>query len=130
MKVAIPTWEGKISPVFDVARYLLVVNIKEGAEISRHKEALPEMEVTRRAKHITGLGVDSLICGAISRPLEMLLLSSGVKVISQICGPVEEVLKEFLSGQMTFKAFQMPGCCGQGRRFRGRRQPGRPEFKR
>jgi len=130
MKVAIPTWEGKISPVFDVARNLLVVNIKGGAGVSRHKEAIPEMELAQRVKRIAGLGVDVLICGAISRPLEMMLISSGVRVIRHICGPVEEVLKELLSGQMTFKAFQMPGCCGQRRRFRGRRRPGRPEFKR
>jgi predicted Fe-Mo cluster-binding NifX family protein len=58
-----------------------------------------------------------LICGAISRPLEAMLLSAGVEVIPQTCGPVEEVLKAFMSGKLTEKAFLMPGCCGRRRRF-------------
>ena len=124
MTVAIPTWGGKISPVFDVARHLLVVNIKGGAEISRHKEAIHEMELPRRSEHITRLGVDVLICGAISWPLERILVSAGVQVIPQTCGPVEDVLLAFESGQLTERAFLMPGCWRRHWRRRGQRRRG------
>lgn len=119
MKLAIPTWEGKISPVFDVARHLLVVNIKSGVEVARKIEAIPEMEIAFRARRIAGLGVDVLICGAISWPLERMLVSEGMQVIPQTCGPVEDVLLAFLSGQLTGQAFLMPGCCGRYRKRRG-----------
>jgi predicted Fe-Mo cluster-binding NifX family protein len=124
MKIAIPTWDGNISPVFDVARHLLVVNIKGGFEISRQNEAIPEMEVAHRARHIAGLGVDVLICGAISWPLERMLVSEGMRLIPQTCGSVEDVLRAFLSGQLTGQAFLMPGCCGrhQRRRSQGHRR--------
>ncbi|MBN1546346.1 MAG: NifB/NifX family molybdenum-iron cluster-binding protein [Syntrophaceae bacterium] len=119
MKLAIPTWDGKISPVFDVARNLLVVNIKGSFEVARQIEAIPEMEVAHRARRIARFGVDVLICGAISRPLERMLVSEGIQVIPQTCGPVEDVLLAFLSGQLTGQAFLMPGCCGRHRKRRG-----------
>lgn len=119
MKVAIPTWSGGISPVFDVSRYLLVVDIERGEEISRHEEEIRETELARRAQHIIGLGVNVLICGAISWPLERMLVSEGVQVIPQTCGPVKDVLLAFVSGQLKGQAFLMPGCCGRHRRRRG-----------
>ncbi|RLB13653.1 MAG: dinitrogenase iron-molybdenum cofactor biosynthesis protein [Deltaproteobacteria bacterium] len=119
MKVAIPTWNGKVSPVFDVATHLLVVDIKGGEEISRSELFINEAEVHFRVKQIASLGVDVIICGAISWWLEELLVSNGIQVISQICGDVEKVLEAFKSRQLMEHKFLMPGCCARRRRFRG-----------
>jgi predicted Fe-Mo cluster-binding NifX family protein len=127
MKVAIPTWCGAISPVFDVARHLLVVDIEDGAEIDRNEMAFEDKDLASRTRRVAGLGVNVLICGAISWPLEAMLASAGVRVIPQTCGPAEEVLRAFISGQLTDTAFLMPGCCGRRRRVRGRRRRGRNE---
>ena len=124
MKVGIPAWNGWISPVFDVARDLLVVEAQDGAEVSRSKVGIEETAVVVRAKRVADLGINVLICGAISRPLEQMLVSSGLRVIPHTCGPVEEVLQAFLSERLTEQAFLMPGCCGRRRRFRGRRRGG------
>lgn len=120
MRLAITTWNGRISPVFDVAKRLLLVDMDRGAELSRHEVPLEDAEVATRASHVLSLGVDMLICGAISRPLEQILASAGVNVVARTCGLVEEVLRAFTSGQLTEQAFLMPGCCRR-RRFRGRR---------
>ena len=120
MKVAIPISSGGISPVFDVSRHLLVVEIEGGKEVSRHEEEIRETELTHRVQQLTGLGVNMLICGAISWPLERMLVSAGVQVVSKTCGPVEEVLQAFASGKLTEKAFLMPGCWGRRRRSRGK----------
>ena len=126
MKVAIPTSAGRISPVFDVARHLLVVDVEGGGETSRHEEPILETHLVRRAARVAGIGVRVLICGAITTPLEAMLRSAGVQVISHTCGPTEEVLRAFITGQWTQQAFLMPGCRGQGRRPRGRRRRGGP----
>ena len=121
MKVAIPTWTGRVSPVFDVAKRLLVVELKEGdAEVNREEIAIEETQLMARAKRVAQLGVDVLICGAISMPLEAMLASAGVRVIPQTCGTVEDIVRAFASGQLTEETFLMPGCCGRRRRFRGR----------
>lgn len=124
MKVAIPTWDGRISPVFDVARRLLVVDIESDTEVGREDTAVEEANPGLRARRVAQLGVNVLICGAISTPLEDMLVSAGVRVISHVCGPVEEVLHAFVSGRLTDQAFLMPGCCGRRQRGRGRYRGG------
>jgi len=124
MKVGIPTWSGRISPVFDVARHLLVVDVKDGEEVGRFDAAIEETQPAPRARCVAQLGVKVLICGAVSVPLEAMLVAAGVQVILHVCGPVEEVLQAFVSGRLTDQTFVMPGCCGRRRRLRGQRHSG------
>jgi predicted Fe-Mo cluster-binding NifX family protein len=126
MRTAISIADGRVSPVFDVARRLLLVDIDSGREVRRTEEVLEEPELAARARRVADLGAQVLICGAISRPLEAKLLSAGVEVIPQTCGPVEDVLGAFASGRLTEQAFVIPGCCGHRRRFRGGPCHGRP----
>ncbi|MGQ9650078.1 MAG: NifB/NifX family molybdenum-iron cluster-binding protein [Phycisphaerae bacterium] len=120
MKIAIPQWQDRVSPVFDVAGNLLVVDVANGLEEARLKVDLTATDPLRRAQQVAGLAPDVLICGAISWPLEMALTSAGVRVISQICGGIDEVLEAFANGNLADERFIMPGCCRR-RRMRGRR---------
>jgi predicted Fe-Mo cluster-binding NifX family protein len=62
------------------------------------------------------LDVDILICGAVSYTFLQMLQSSGLEVIQQISGQVEEVLKAYLKGNIYNTKFLMPGC----KRYRSR----------
>lgn len=126
MKVALPVWQGRVSPVFDVARTLVLVDVADGVEMARRSVELSAENPQARAGEVSGLGVDVLICGAISRPLEMALQGAGVRVIPQTCGDAEEVLSAFADGGFGEDVFLMPGCCGRRRRMQGRggRGPG------
>lgn len=126
--MGIPTWNGRVSPVFDVAKRLLVADLDSGAEANREEVKIEEEQPTLRAKRMVELGVTVLVCGAISRPLEAMLAAAGVRVMPQICGPVEEVLQAFTAGRLEDASFRMPGCCGRRLRFRGRRRGGRSRF--
>ena len=121
MLVAIPVWQGRVSPVFDVAERLLLVEIDGSGEQSRREQALSDEQPDVRARRVVDLGVRALICGAISRPLESLLAAQGVRVIARVCGNVDEILEAFRAGVLEDDRFAMPGCCGQRRR-RGRRR--------
>ena len=125
MKIAIPHWRGRVSPVFDVAGNLLVVEIRDGVEHSREDVPLDAEDPQLRAARLAQTGADLLICGAISWPLEMALSAAGIDVIPQTCGDVEQVLAAFAQGQLQQDAFLMPGCCGRRRQFRARRRRGR-----
>jgi len=125
MKVAIPHWQGRVSPVFDVAGNMLVVDIDDGVEHARRDVVLDVEDLQGRAARLTESGVNVLVCGAISRPLEMAVSAAGIEVIPQTCGDVERVLAAFINGRLNQGAFLMPGCCGRRRRFRaGRRRSG------
>jgi predicted Fe-Mo cluster-binding NifX family protein len=121
MKVAIPVWQGSVSPVFDVARTLLLVDIREGAVHLRRLEPMEETGVLARSSFLRALSADALLCGAISRPLEQMLLSAGIEVIPNICGDVDEVLSAYLNGRLQNQTFLMPGCGGGRRRWWGGR---------
>ncbi len=125
MKIAIPTWSGRVSPVLDVAKHFLLVEAQHSVELGRRDVPVEEAELFTRAKRIAELHPDVLICGAISRGFETMLGSAGIRMIPNTCGPTEDVLRAFLSGQLTEQAFLMPGCCGRRRRFRGGRGGGR-----
>jgi predicted Fe-Mo cluster-binding NifX family protein len=120
MRIAIPICDGRISPVFDVARRLIVVDVENRGEISRIEHTLENTEITARARRVADLGVDVLICGAISLSLEKMLRGADVEVVGRTCGEAEQVLRAFVDGKMTEQSFLMPGCAHR-RRLRTRR---------
>jgi predicted Fe-Mo cluster-binding NifX family protein len=117
MKLAIPHWQGRISPVFDVAALVLIVEIDGAHELNRRDVAFDVEEPRARAAQLAATGADVLICGAISGPLETALSAVGVEVIPHVCGNVESVRAAFVEGRLNQEAFLMPGCCGRRRRF-------------
>jgi len=127
MKVAVPHWQDRISPVFDVAGHVLLVDMEGNREIGRQEETLPGNDPWSRAAALSQMRAEVLICGAVSWPLEAAIRSAGIRVITNICGPVETVLEAFRKGQLLENLFLMPGCCGRRRRrYGGRAGRGRP----
>ena len=126
MKVIIPSWQGRVSPVLDVAGRLVVVTLEQGQETTREDVSLGATTSPARARQIAQLGAQTVICGAISRPLELALYAAGVEVIPHVCGQVEDVLSAFANERLNEDAYLMPGCRGGRRRGRmGRRRRGR-----
>ena len=123
MRIAAPIHEGRISPVLDAARRFLVIEVQDARETNRSEVRLEATEFLARARWIAQLDWHVIVCGAVSRPLETLLVASGVNVIPNTCGPVDEVLNAYLSGKLDSSAFLMPGCAcrgrGRRRRYRG-----------
>ncbi len=113
MKVAFPVWNHRISPVFDTAQRLMVVTVEDGDEINRREWVLKENDFWDRVKQLQELGVEILLCGAISQSLENAIQTQGIQVISQVCGFADEILQAFLTDQIFHPQYQMPGCCGK-----------------
>ena len=116
MRIAIPHWQGRVSPVFDVADDLLLVDIERAAESYREQRTLVSVDPFHRAAEVAGFGTDVLICGAISLVLETALNTAGVRVFGFICGSVEEIVGAWLTGGLGNPRFYMPGRCTKRRR--------------
>jgi predicted Fe-Mo cluster-binding NifX family protein len=110
MKIAIPVWEDRISPLFDVARQLLVVEVEDGNKSMRNKVLLENGWPSNRVSQMADLGIEVLICGGISRLLIDRLHTSGIAVISQIKGEPDQVLEGYLRGDIDSPRFAMPGA--------------------
>jgi len=109
MRLAVPVWGNRISPVLDSATRLLILEVKEGGEWSRSEIDLDENDPSRRCRRIRNLGVDALICGAVTRHLSNMLRGSGIFLVLGVSGQCEEVLHACLEGKLNRSEFLMPG---------------------
>jgi len=109
MTVAMPVWAGGISPVFDAARHLMVVEVEHGKEAHREEVLLPEQSVLHRASRMVDLGVDVLICGGISRGQSELLRAYKVKVLPWVAGKPDQILVDYLAGELSDRQHTMVG---------------------
>jgi predicted Fe-Mo cluster-binding NifX family protein len=115
MRVAIPLWQGRVSPVFDEASRILLVDVFDKQEQHRQEESLMARNAFERAQLLPKLGVDLLICGMISQTQLTALVSAGIRIIPHICGCMEEVIAALLDGRIENGALLMPGCGGRKR---------------
>jgi len=119
MKAALTVWEGRVSPVFDVSREALVLTIEKGDVGARSHESIATPTAANKIDRLVEMGVQTVICGAISEPLQHELTVRGVKVIGFVAGEIDEVVKSFLAGTLPTPLLSMPGCCRKQNRFRG-----------
>ncbi len=119
MKTAFTSWNNRIAPVFDVARQVFLVEIDADQIIGEIEETIPSDDLVAKAQYLAGLGVNTLVCGAISRPMQC-CNSYGIRVIPFVAGDLREVIQACLEGRIHDEIFAMPGCCPQARRRGGR----------
>ena len=123
MLIAVPNCQGRVSPVFDVAARLVVVRLKGEAELERRDVVLFEKQPDGIVRSLGELGIEVLICGAISHGLQIALEQVGIRVLPQICGGLDSVIAAYRRGTLGQPEFAMPGCCG--RRWEAERRDGR-----
>ena len=98
MRLAIPIWSERISPVFDSAANLLVADYEDGRETDRQVVALDDLAPALRAARLRDLGVEVLLCGAVSGALAQMIQAQGVRVIPWLEGSVDEAVSGFIEG--------------------------------
>jgi predicted Fe-Mo cluster-binding NifX family protein len=119
MRVAIPLWQGRVSPVFDEASRILLVDISQSQEQHRKEEYLPDQNPFERARLLLKLEVDLLICGMISQTQQTAISSAGIRIVPHICGSIEDVIAAVLDDRIERSELQMPGC-GSHKKLRKR----------
>lgn len=121
MKVAVTVWEDTVSTVCDFSRSLLVFDVMGNEIKNRSLIHFETGSMPERLNQFEALGIEVLLCGAISRPLERMIRASGVKVIPCLRGSIEEILRAYLDGGLSDARFTLPGfgpgaSCVRGRR--------------
>jgi predicted Fe-Mo cluster-binding NifX family protein len=119
--VAIPVWENRVAPVFDTARDLLVLALRTGQIDAQEHKPFSADTYPEKVRTLTEWGVQTVVCGAISREFLSLLEASKIKVISFVAGEIEQITTAFIQGSLNEDRFAMPGCGGQPVNGSGRR---------
>ena len=127
MKMALTVWKNRISPVFDAAHMLLIVEIENAKIINRSYETFYPEWPSRLANRLSDMDVSVLICGAISEFPANIIEANGVKLIPFITGDIAEVIDAYAQDIPIMPTFLMPGCGhkhhghdGRGKKHRSR----------
>jgi len=123
MKLAITVWEDRVSPLCDTARSLLIAEVDQRGVRNEGRITIEADAPADRVSKLMSLGVDILICGAITESLSVLMKRHAIQVIPFVKGSVSSVLDAFSRQRLKQSEFQMPGC-GSGRKRHFRRRLG------
>ncbi len=122
MKLAIPVWNDRVSPVFDTATQILIVEVEKGQILTRQIYKIDQIPGFQRGEWLARAGVKTVVCGAVSNSQEAVLRAAGMDVIPWIGGDIEDVIFAYCTGGLDRGDFRLPGFDnGHRRRRRGRR---------
>ena len=116
MKAAFAVWNGRIAPVFDVSRQVIIVEIDAGREISRRQGQFENDDARYKAYRLKAWGVQTLVCGAISYYYAATLAADAIETVAFVAGEIEEIIEAFLGGRLHMRDYRMPGCTCPRRR--------------
>ncbi len=119
VKVALTVWDDEISPVFDFAKRLLIVELKDGSILKRYQIQIPSERIVSRIAMLSHMNIEVVVCGAISEPVANMINARDICLVPFVTGKTEMVLNAFLRGLLICPEFQMPGHGKKGYRRRG-----------
>jgi len=109
VRVAIPIFRSRVSPIFDSSTRVMLVDIEHNNEIERSEIYLDELSKTERVTILQKLKVKTIICSGISDMLQNMLQSEKINLVTGIAGEIDQVVAAFLSERLNEPQFHMPG---------------------
>ena len=121
MKLALPVFGTRVSPRFDCAPEILVLEETEkggGRETRFKTDTWSERE---RIEKLLDLGVETVICGGLDVVSARELQENAIKVYPWVTGDVKDVITCFQRGKLGDGVMVGRGgrCCGRWRFRRG-----------
>jgi predicted Fe-Mo cluster-binding NifX family protein len=125
MKVAIPLFQDRISPRFDVCPEIWIIELKDGEVINQEKWPIASFDLQQRLDQLAAKRVDKIICGGIDSFCLDHLGNMGIEVIHNVAGEAGKALDLFMRGVLRPGLYcdrkRGKGFCGWKRGLRGRR---------
>jgi len=96
MKIAIPAFHSKVSPRFDTAQELVLLEVIDGNVINRERQPLQAYSAAGKIKKLLEEDVDTLICGGIDRLSRQQIGLNRIEVYSWVTGEINDAVSCFL----------------------------------
>jgi len=116
MRAGFTVWNERIAPVFDTAGQIHMVDAMSGRIMGEMHTYLPLDSPAGKAMRLAELRVDELVCGAISYPMRAMVVAYGIRVYPFVTGPLDQIVRAWLTNTLGAAMYAMPGCCGGRRR--------------
>jgi predicted Fe-Mo cluster-binding NifX family protein len=109
IRIALPVFHKRVSPVLDNCTRLLVIDFAQGSEISKQDITLEKFSLVERFNLIKKMNINVIICCAISEVMDHMIKGTDIQLICGIAGDVNQVIAAYLSNHLDDAAFHMPG---------------------
>ena len=86
MLVAVPEFQGRVSPTFDFCHRVALWRLDDRGVHSAGHRKCRDLGPRERAPRLQAMGVEVLLCGAIGKDLEEDIRSRGIDVVSGLAG--------------------------------------------
>ena len=126
MKIAVPVCRNRIAPLFDVAETLVLFEAPDAGSPPKQTGTIDSAHGDT-SRLLLDAGVDTVLCGAISRHWQNRLNRLGIEVHGFLAGEIPVIAQTYWQeGPRGLARFAMPGWQhrGQGRQRRMRRNGG------
>ena len=85
---------------FDRADKIMVLQKDKKGKIFFYEILLTESNPIRRVQQIVSLGINTFICGAMSRFVCHMFQHHGIEVIGGVAGDTPDIIEQFLQGTL------------------------------
>jgi predicted Fe-Mo cluster-binding NifX family protein len=109
MKIAIPRFGETVAPCFEYSATVAIFTVEKDRIIEQTDFALQSQRALDRVRLLRDQGVDTLICGGVQDMIEDLMKAQGIHVISWVSGQVDELLGQFLRGELRAGSARLGG---------------------
>jgi len=109
MKLAIPEHRGRVAPVFDTCRRILIFEDAEGESPDFFAEDWSTAKPFQRVTRLKDLEVQVLLCGGISCWTEERIRRLNIALVAWLAGEVGDILTAFKQGRISDPQYAMPG---------------------
>jgi predicted Fe-Mo cluster-binding NifX family protein len=109
LRTAVPTFNGRVSPVLDTCKKLCVLESGGKQGVAKRTIPMKAGSIYERAGEIKKLGIRVVICGAVSEAFYNLLREAGIDLVCGITGDIDEVVAAQRNGTLNHPRFRMPG---------------------
>ncbi len=123
MRIAVSEYQGRIAPVFDTCRRVLIFLHTPEADSEVASEDWSSLARHKRPDRLLELSVQLVLCGGISCWMNDQIEARGMTLVPWLSGNVKDILLAYRNGTIFAPEYAMPGWTGcRARAFRAARR--------
>jgi len=104
MKIAVTYEDGRVFQHFGHTQRFKLYSVEEGAVTAQEVVDTNGSGHGALAGMLSGLGVDTLICGGIGAGAQAALAQAGIALRGGVSGDADEAVRAFLAGELRYDA--------------------------
>jgi len=117
--IAVPVFLDRVSPLMDVSNRYMIYETEDGKIKQRLDISLNADGESQRVEKLKEIGVNTIICGAVSGYVAHIVGEKGMRLLSMIYGPIDEIIEHYLKNSLGTYCSGSGGCKGHKRQRRG-----------